>query len=300
MESFNTVETAEIDLRYEVCRIKQPKMEERLLLSILKSGIRDPLRGVTIGEKKCLLDGFKRMRCAKRLGIASVPYLSLGNDEAMGIIDLMRDSFSGKLNVIEEIKLIDALHGTLSLSVAEIADQLGKSKAWVSLRVSMNRKLTPVVARHILSGRFPARSYLYSILPFTRVNGIASESIDRFVERVAGNKLSTRNIELLARKYFNGTNAVKEQIEQGDLKWALQCLKGERRYEANGCTSLEQTVLTGLESVRSGMRLVSRHAGEAGLVSGDFFARVNLVTSAILSEIEEFNQAVRRLYDRSR
>jgi hypothetical protein len=300
MESLNTVELTELDLRYEACRLKRPKMEERLLLSILKSGIRDPLRGVTIGGAKCLLDGFKRARCARRLSIASVPYLSLGDDAAVGIIDLMRDSFSGKLNIIEEIKLIDALKGTHSLSVAEIADQLDRSKAWVSVRVSMNRELTPVVTRHILSGRFPARSYLYSILPFTRVNGVASETIDRFVERVAGSKLSTRDIELLARKYFNGTNIVKEQIEQGDLKWALQCLKGERGSEANGRASLEQTVLTGLESVQSGMRLVNRHANEAGLASGDFFARVNLVTSAILSEMEEFNLAIRRLYDRSR
>jgi hypothetical protein len=83
--------------------------EERLLLSILKKGIREPLRGVCIEGVPCLLDGFKRLRCAKRLAIDTVPYQSLGNDEAMGIIELMRESLTQGLNVIEQIKLIDTL-----------------------------------------------------------------------------------------------------------------------------------------------------------------------------------------------
>jgi len=240
------------------------------------------------------------MRCARQLKIATVPYLSLGNDEAMGIIDLMRDSFAHKLNIIEEIKLIEALKTTHGLCVAEIADHLGKSKAWVSVRVAMNRELTPVVAKHILSGRFPARSFLYTILPFTRVNSIEPETIDRFVGRVAGNKLATRDIDLLAKEYFTGTEDTREQIEKGDLKWALECLKIDRSHGSNKCTSLEQSVLRSLETIRSCMRLIGRHGDDPRLISGGFFARVNLIATTILGEMEGFTNAVRRLYDRSR
>jgi hypothetical protein len=41
---------------------------------------------------RILLNGFKRYRCAKRLNHHTVPYVSLGPDEAAGIVQLMRGS----------------------------------------------------------------------------------------------------------------------------------------------------------------------------------------------------------------
>ena len=43
MEPINSIEMAELDLRYESYRIKHPKQEERLLLSMVKQGILNPL-----------------------------------------------------------------------------------------------------------------------------------------------------------------------------------------------------------------------------------------------------------------
>ena len=71
------VETSSLDLRYESYRMKSPGAEKALLGSISENGIRDPLQGVDTNEARILLDGFKRYRCAKRLGIGIVPYCSL-------------------------------------------------------------------------------------------------------------------------------------------------------------------------------------------------------------------------------
>ena len=299
MPTINTVELSELDLRYESYRIKHSKREERLLLSILKSGIRDPLRGVRTGETNCLLDGFKRMRCAKKLSIAIVPYHSLGNDEAMGIIDFMRESFSQKLNVIEQIKLIDALKTAHGFSNNEIATYLDKSNSWVSIRVAMNRELSPLVTRHILSGKFPARSFLYSVLPFTRVNKTKKEEIDRFVDRVAGNHFTTRDIDQLAEGYFKGTSALREQIENGNPKWALECLKNHQKEEKVDCTSAERSVLQGLEMVRTGMLKINNCPHDSELKSSAFLAQANLLTKGILDDRHAFLELIRRLYDRS-
>lgn len=300
MPAENRLELSELDLRYESYRIKSQKKEERLLLSILKKGIRDPLRGVLIGDTNCLLDGFKRMRCAKKLAIAVVPYHCLGNDEAMGIIDLMRESFSGGLNVIEQIKLIDALKSTHGFANSEIADYLDKSNAWVSIRVAMSQKLTPKIASHILSGKFPARSYLYGILPFTRVNKIKPEEIENFVDRVAGNHLTTREVDLLAGAYFKGTPDIREQIENGNLKWALQCLKIEGTNTQVPCTPLEQSILQGLKTVQNGITKINRHYKDKELHSGAFYAQANILTRSILDHLSGFSTAIRSLYDRSR
>lgn len=300
METINTFELADLDMRYETYRMKNKKTEDRLMLSILEHGILDPLRGVRAHETNFLLDGFKRARCAKKLNIATVPYLSMGNDEITGIIDLMRDSFAKELNVIEQAKLIDELQTAHGLSPGEIANRLGKSGAWVSVRIAMNRELTPRAAEQILSGRFPTRSYLYTILPFTRVNAIKSEEIDRFIERTAGKGLTTRNIESLAREYFKGTNEMREQIANGNLQWVLEQLQNEANDRSNGCTSPEHSLIRELKATLSGMRTVNRYSLKSQPESGEFLAQANLLVFDILNEMKPFKKNIKELYDRSR
>lgn len=299
MQPINSVEISELDLRYESFRIKHPKREERLLHSMIQNGIRDPLKGVLIGETHCLLDGFKRIRCARKLAITTVPYHSLGNDEAMGIIEFMRDSFTKPLNLIEQIQLINALKTDHGLSNHEIATHLDKSNAWVSIRVAMYHKLTPLTAQCILSGKFPARSYLYGILPFTRVNTIKPEEIERFVERVGGHDFSTRDVNQLAAAYFKGTSELREQILGGNPKWALQCLKHTRQSESIDATPLERTLLKSLETVHAGMLTINRHHTHPDLQSSAFLAQAGLLTKDILDVHQVFMVAIGRLYDRS-
>jgi hypothetical protein len=83
------VEISSFDLRYEGCRMKNKAAERRLLCSIVEQGIRDPLQGVDAHQGRILLNGFKRYRCAKKLSIGIVPYVSLGSDEAFGILELL-------------------------------------------------------------------------------------------------------------------------------------------------------------------------------------------------------------------
>jgi len=73
-----TVELSELDLRYEGYRLRDDAREARLLASILERGIERPLHGVgPPGGRQLLLDGFKRLRCAKKLGLSCVPYMSI-------------------------------------------------------------------------------------------------------------------------------------------------------------------------------------------------------------------------------
>ena len=86
----NEVDLASLDLRYEGFRLKQPALEARLLPLIAQRGIEEPLEGVQVQEAKVLLNGFKRHRCARQLRLATVPYSSLGQDEAGAILSLLR------------------------------------------------------------------------------------------------------------------------------------------------------------------------------------------------------------------
>ena len=73
------VELSSFDLRYECCRMKSTSAEKILLESVLTHGIRDPLQGVDTKDGiRILLNGFKRVRCAKKLGTRTeaLPFLN--------------------------------------------------------------------------------------------------------------------------------------------------------------------------------------------------------------------------------
>ena len=115
------IELSSLDLRYEGFRLKAAALEERLLGSIAQRGIEEPLEGVETKESNVLLNGFKRYRCARKLRLATVPYSSLGPDEAVGILNLLRTSNNRALSILEQAAFIAELKNTRQMSVAQIA-----------------------------------------------------------------------------------------------------------------------------------------------------------------------------------
>ncbi len=223
-----TVEIFTLDLRYEACRLKSAGAEKVLLGSILENGIRDPLQGVDIKSCHILLDGFKRYRCAVKLGIGIVPYTSLGDDEALGLITLLRTSNAKSLNILEQARLIDELQSAHKMSTADIAGMLEKSKVWVSVRAGIIRQMSPTVAAHIFAGRFPVYSSMYTLRLFMLINSVKKEDIHAFVDLVAGRGLSIREIDLLASGCFKGPEDFRQQIGAGNIAWGLDRLKKAR------------------------------------------------------------------------
>lgn len=132
-----------LDLRYQGHRLQQPRLEEQLLSSIAQRGIQEPLQGVRSGLAIILLNGFKRYRCARKLHLLTVPFASWGADEVTGILQLLRGSRHHALHLLEEARFVDELKAERGMSVAEIAQQLSRSKAWVSLRLGLMAQLSP-------------------------------------------------------------------------------------------------------------------------------------------------------------
>ena len=197
------VEISSLDLRYQGYRMRCPGAEKTLLLSILEKGIRDPLQGIDTEPCRILLDGFKRYRCAKKLGIGIVPYCSLSSDEATGIIELIRRSNATSLGILEQAKLIDELKSVHHMSVSEIARLVDKSKGWVGMRVGLIGQMSPLVMRKIFDGKFPVYAYMYTLRRFIRMNGINHNEIDEFVGSVAGKKLSIASFEVtMGQKFY--------------------------------------------------------------------------------------------------
>lgn len=297
------VEISSFDLRYESYRIKNPRAEKLLLASILEHGIREPLQGIDTSDLRLLLNGFKRYRCAQKLGIAMVSYRSLGSDEAGGIIKFIRDANARNLTILEQAKLIDQLATVHNMCTSEIAAALERSKSWVSVRLGMISQMSEPVMEKILNGEFPAYSYLYTLRPFMRINSnLGSENpkkeIEEFVNAVSAKNLSTRDIDLLAHGYFQGSAQLRQQIKDGNITWSLSHLK-ETSSPMPGCSELEKRMLKDLEITDRGMQRVSYRSSDKRFKSHSFYAQAHLLAGGILKQINLFKKTLEIFYDRT-
>jgi len=292
------VELSTFDLRYESHRLRNDAWEARVLAAMAQRGVEKPLEGADAPQARFLLNGFKRYRCAKKLGIACVPYVSLGSDEATGILSLMRASTDHGLGLLEQARFVDDLLTMHGMSLTEVAETLCRSKAWVSLRRSLLAELSPVVREALFRGTFPVYCYLYTLRSFKRVNGATREQIDRFVTAVAGKGLSVRDIELLADAYFRGTASLREAIEAGKLVWSLDRMK-QVPQDQEGCNEFERVLLADLETLRKYLQRVLTKSLDPRLTSRAFYAQANLLTGALLSQLPTFHERMKEFHDRS-
>lgn len=288
------VELSQLDLRYEGCRLKSPAAEARLLAAIAQSGIQQPLQGVEVFTARILLNGFKRLRCAKKLHLSTAPFVSLASDEAAGIVCLLRAANDHALSLLEQARFLDELKAARGLSVAEIAQQLSRSKAWVSLRLGMLAELSALVRQALFDGAFPVYSYLYTLRPFRRLNGAAA--IDEFVTALRGKKLSARQIEQLAHGFFRGPESFREQIRQGHLTLPLQQLK-DLPHDPDGCSEFERLVLADLEQAQKVLVRLMAKSSDQRLSTRPFRAQAHLLCAGLLSRLPAFTKTLQTLYD---
>jgi hypothetical protein len=290
------LELAHLDLRYQGHRLPQPRLEEQLLSSIAQVGIQEPLQGVTSDSVAILLNGFKRCRCARKLHIHTVPFVSWGADEVTGILQLLRGSPHHCLHLLEQARFVDELKTGRGMSVAEIAQQLSRSKAWVSLRLGLIAQLSPTVRDALFAGDFPVYSFLYSLRPFRRLN--PSADIDQFVQTLRGKRLSVREIEGLAHGFFRGPESFRQEVLKGNLCLPLQHLNTAAQ-DPDGCSEFERVFLRDLELTHQGMLRVIGKSHDSQLQSRPFLVQCNLLVSGMLSRGPAFLQILRQLHDRT-
>ena len=290
------IELSQLDLRYEGYRLQQPRLEQQLLASIAQEGLQEPLQGTTIGSAAILLNGFKRARCARKLHLHTVPFASWGIDEVSGIVRLLRGARDHTLHLLEQARFVDELKSERGMDIAEIAQQLSRSKGWVKLRLGLVAQLSPTVREVLFAGAFPVYSYLYSLRPFRGLNPPAH--IDQFVAALRGKKLSVRDIEGLAQGFFRGPASFRAEVLKGNLGLALQQMS-EVPEDPDGCSEFERIFLQDLELAHKNMLRVIGKSQDPRLQSRPFLAQCNLLTAGILSRGSAFLHLLRQLHDRT-
>ena len=309
----NEVELASLDLRYQGFRLQQPALEGRLLSSMAQRGIQEPLEGVNLSaacpsgregqaglqEVKVLLNGFKRYRCARQLRLATVPYSSLGQDEAGAILSLLKTSNSRALSILEQAAFIAELKNVRGLNVAEIAAELSRSKSWVTMRLGLMVQMSEPVRQKLFTGAFPVYSYMYLTNHFMRMNGVQREQIEQFVLAVSGQGLSVREVEQLAHGFYRGPESFRQEILKGNLALSLDRMR-QVPQSPDGCSEFERVLLGDLELTQKYMqRVMGKSQQHAKLSSRAFHAQSHLLTAGILSRSPAFVDTLKHLHDRN-
>ena len=292
------IELSSLDLRYEGFRLKASALEERLLGSIAQRGIEEPLEGVETKESNVLLNGFKRFRCARKLRLATVPYSSLGPDEAVGILNLLRTANNRALGILEQAAFIAELKNMRQMSVAQIALELSRSKSWVSMRLGLMAEMSAPVRRQLFAGAFPVYSYMYALRQFRRMNGVKPAQIEEFVLAVSGKGLSVREVEQLAHGCFRGPESFRREILKGNLALPLERMR-QVPQSSDGCNEFERVLLGDLELTQKYMQRVMGKSQDRRLVSRAFHAQSHLLSAGILSRSRAFFHTLRQLHDRN-
>lgn len=292
------VELNSLDLRYQGYRLRDDAREARLLTSLAQRGIEEPLEGVDTPGGRLLLNGFKRYRCAKKLHIGTVPYVSWGEEEATGMLQLLRVPAEKGLGMLEQAKFVVDLLTLHGMDLADVAETLGRSKGWVSMRSTLLKEMSDDVEKILFAGKFPVYCYMYTLRPFRRLNGVTRQEIERFIQAVAGKRLSVRDIELLAAGYFRGPDSLREAIGQGKLNWSLEQMKNVPA-DAQGCNDFERVLLQDLQAVQKLMQRITAKCHHEQLQTRAFFAEANLLLGSLLSKLKPFGARMKEFHDRS-
>ena len=292
------VEISTLDLRYASYRMRNSVQEKRLLASMAERGIEEPLEGADGVSGPVLLNGFKRVRCARKLHIEAVPYVSLGQDAAVGIVGLLRMSTNKSLSILEQARFIVDLKTVHGLDAAQIAYELCRSKSWVSMRLGLMREISEVVRDKLLSGAFPVYAYMYTLRRFMRMNSVSKAEVEAFVVAVSGKQLSVRDVEQLSNGYFRGPESFREEILKGNVHLPLRWLK-QVPDDPDGCSKFERVLLGDLEILQKYMQRVMGKCSDQQLRGRAFWVQANLLSAGILSRSGAFYQTMRSFHDRS-
>jgi ParB-like chromosome segregation protein Spo0J len=137
-------------------RCLTPAQVEQMKRSLSEQGQLTPVIAVIREKRVELVDGFKRLAAAQRLGWTEVmTTLAPYDEKGQWIAMLALNRGPQSMTVLEEALVLREMVAT-GLTQTEIAGLLGRHKSWVSRRIGMVERLHPEVIGAVRTGLLPA------------------------------------------------------------------------------------------------------------------------------------------------
>jgi len=199
------VDLHQLDRKYEDLKIRSRRSEAKLLASLESDGQQTPIvvvRGESETSPFIVIDGFKRVRAAVRLGMDQLECNVWDQSEADALVQLHSLQRPKERSALEDAYLIMALQEEHGLSLSAIGHRLGRTKSWVSRRVGLVRDLPDWLQEHIRKGELQCYAVTKYILPLARANGEHAKLLAR---ELAGMNVTTRDVADLYYAWKTGS-----------------------------------------------------------------------------------------------
>jgi ParB family transcriptional regulator, chromosome partitioning protein len=203
------LEFHQLDCRYESLRVRQPQRERRLLASLADHGQQTPIVVVRGVETYVVVDGYKRVRCLKRLHRDSVAGFVWEMSEADALIFRQMVHAEGGASALEQGWLLRVLHEGHALRLGELARRFDRSVSWVSRRLALTRELPEAVQERVREGRIVPHAAMKYLVPLARAN---EGDCLRLVEAIQEARLSTRQLGQIYQAYMSGNDETRELV----------------------------------------------------------------------------------------
>ncbi len=143
-----------IDTEFARYRLMIPGAEKAMTRSMEQYGQISPvIVGRPVESHYPLVDGFKRLRAAHKLGCATLKASVLGVGlRALKVAMIQLNRKARSIAGLEEAMIVHSLHREDHLSQVEIAVMVGRHKSWVCRRIAMIERLNEEVLEQIRLG----------------------------------------------------------------------------------------------------------------------------------------------------
>ncbi len=208
------LEWHQLDVRYADIRIHTQTAINRLIRSIQSHGLLIPVlvvpwRSAESSERWVVIDGYLRIAAFQALRHDSIEVVVSSHTMKDALIDLYRQNTSRVWEAYEEAKLAQTLISEHQLSQTEVAQQLGKSKSWVSYRLQLLQDLPEFVEQAIRQGVLSTWTTQRIILPFARAN---SEGAKKLVKYLETKTHASRDIQAYYTHYLSSNRQTRKNM----------------------------------------------------------------------------------------
>ena len=204
------VEIVHLDLSYGDTRIRDPKAVIRMADALGRYGQIMPILVVGgQGSGYTLIDGYRRVAAARRLGQDTLSAHIFDGDEKQALCHVLARSQDRKWDIIEQAGLIQQLHQRHGLSQHQIAHLLGKGQSWVSRRLALLDTLPEPVIDCVRQGSISSWAATRVLAPMARAN---TDHVQRLTDSLVKHPLSTRQLSAFFDHYRRSNRKVRENM----------------------------------------------------------------------------------------
>jgi ParB family chromosome partitioning protein len=205
------LEFHQLDRRWEHLRVRQPRLQRRLLASLAESGQQTPIVVVATVQPDhyLVIDGHKRIAALQQLGRDTVQATVWAMSDAEALLLDRSLRLSAQESALEQGWLLEEMEQRFSYSLEELARRFDRSVSWVSRRLALVELLPESIQQQVREGAITAQVAMKYLVPMARVSG---DDCARMAAAFVQHRCDTRQAGQLYAAWRDGSRVFRERL----------------------------------------------------------------------------------------